>query len=391
MRRVHVAAMARTPFGKFRGCLSALDAIDIGAHLIDGLLDRDGDGERLPEAVHGGAGLLGGSHLTTLRQSIIRSRLPNTTPSQGVDRACCSGMSAISNATAWLKAGAGDKALAIGVESLSNTPLLLHRGSDRKINSLGLVDPLLLSGSVSEKTIAQYTSEEALKHGVGRADQDAWALRSHERYFAGKQAGIFADQIIPVENSGQRIVEDEGPRENSSLDRLAGLATVNGSATITAGNAPGLSDGAAGLVLVSGDAGSGADDNAPLAEIVDCVQLAGDLQTGTSIPAAAILRLLQRNRLSLEQVDVIEINEAFAATPLVSTGVLAQETGTDLAALRTRTNSHGGAVAIGHPLGASGVRIVMQAISRLRARGGGTAICAICGGFGQGEAVLLRL
>src|SRR5690606_12565586 len=129
-------------------------------------------GERLPEIVYGGAGLLGGSHLTTLRQSLIRSGLPDATPSMGVDRACCSGMTAISSAAAFLRAGQGDKALALGVESLSNTPLLLQRGSDRKINSLNLIDPLLLSGSVSEKTIAQYTSEEALKYGVRREQQD---------------------------------------------------------------------------------------------------------------------------------------------------------------------------------------------------------------------------
>lgn len=390
MRRVHVAAMARTPFGKFRGCLSSLSAIEIGTRLIDALLVRNGHGEGPPEIVHGGAGLLGGSHLATLRQSVIRSGLPDETPSLGVDRACCSGMTAIASAAMWLRSGAGDKALALGVESLSNTPVLLHRGSDNKINSLGLVDPLMLSGTVSEKTIAQYTSEEAARYHVDREEQDIWALRSHERYFAGKRSGIFDDQIVQIEVAGQEIAEDESPREHSSMEKLASLKTVNGSATITAGNAPGLSDGAAGLILVAGNE-TPANGQVPSAEILDWVQLAGGLQTGTSIPATGILRLLQRNHRSLDQIDVIEINEAFAATPLVSTSVLARETGMDLAALREKTNAHGGAVAIGHPLGASGIRIVMQAISRLRARGGGTAVCAICGGFGQGEALLLKV
>lgn len=389
MRRVHVAAMARTPFGKFRGSLSPLDAVGIGTQLIDSLLERDEDRTRLPGTVYGGSGLLGGSHLTALRQSVIRSRLPNATPSQGVDRACCSGMTAISSAAAWLRGGAGDKALAIGVESLSNTPLLLQRGSDRKISSLSLVDPLVLSGVISKKTIAQYTSEEALKHGVTREQQDEWALESHQKYFAAKRSGAFDDQIIPIGVDGQRIAEDEGPRENSSLAKLSSLPTVNGSATITAGNAPGLSDGAAGLILAAGDAPPGSAGEG--AEIVDWIQLAGDLQTGTSIPAIGIMRLLARNHLSLQDISVLEINEAFAATPLVSTLVLAQETGADLAALRERTNAHGGAVAVGHPLGASGIRIVMQALARLRARGGGLALCSICGGFGQGEAILLRL
>jgi acetyl-CoA C-acetyltransferase len=390
MRRIHVAAMARTPFGKFRGCLSSMSAIEIGTRLIDGLLARDGDNRRPPEIVYGGAGLLGGSHLATLRQSIIRSGLPDETPSQGIDRACCSGMTAISSAAMWLRSGAGDQALALGVESLSNTPLLLHRGRESKINSQSLVDPLVLAGTVSEKTIAQYTSEEALKYHVDRDQQDNWALRSHEKYFTGQRSGILDDQIMAIEVAGQKITEDEGPREHSSLEKLASLQTVNGSATITAGNAPGLSDGAAGLILV-GESETPTDGQVPSVEILDWVQLAGDLQAGTSIPATGILRLLQRNHRLLEQIDVIEINEAFAATPLVSTSVLARKTGMDLAALREKTNAYGGAVAIGHPLGASGIRIVMQAISRLRARGGGSAVCAICGGFGQGEALLLKL
>ncbi|WP_412050790.1 thiolase family protein [Hoeflea sp. Naph1] len=384
MTRVYVTALARTPFGKFRGCLSSLDAIQLGTRLIDGLLERDEYPELLPESVQGGSGLLGGSHLTTLRQSIIHSRLPNATPSQGVDRACCSGMSAISNAATWLKAGSARKALAIGVESLSNTPVLLQRGNDRRISSLSLFDPLLLSGRVSDKTIAQYTSEEALKYGISRPEQDLWALRSHERYFAGKQAGFFENQIYALEVGDRLISDDEGPRENSTSARLAQLPTINGSTTITAGNAPGLSDGAAGIILSDTSIGESA-------EILDWVQLAGDLQSGTSIPAAGIIQVLRRNQLTLDDVEVIEINEAFAATPLVSTLILADESGTNLEMLRERTNIFGGSVAIGHPLGASGVRIAIQAIERLRARGGGTAVCAICGGFGQGEAILLQL
>lgn len=386
MKHIHVSAMARTPFGKFRGVLSGLDAIELGSQMIDAVVARDADRERLPEIVYGGAGLLGGSHLTTLRQSLIRSGLPDATPSMGVDRACCSGMTAISSAAAFLRAGQGDKALALGVESLSNTPLLLQRGSDRKINSLNLIDPLLLSGSVSEKTIAQYTSEEALKYGVRREQQDRWALESHEKYFTAKAQGAFDNQIVPLEVDGAGVADDEGPRAGSTIEKLASLRTVNGAATITAGNAPGLSDGAAGMMLIASDT-----PVEGMAEVLDWVQMAGELQTGTSIPATCIIRLLERNRLALEDVDVIEINEAFAATPLVSTTVLSDRLEIDPAFLRARTNAWGGSVAIGHPLGASGIRIVMQAIERLRARGGGLAVCAICGGFGQGEAVLLRL
>ncbi|MDS1135144.1 thiolase family protein [Nitratireductor indicus] len=389
MKRVLVTALARTPFGKFRGILAAHDCIDLGTQLIDELSKRDGNPQEKPQIVYGGSGLLGGAQLTTLRQMIIGSGLSNETVSVGVDRACCSGMTAISGAAAWLRSGAGNKALAIGLDSLSNMPVLVSRGSDRKINSLAMTDPLLLTGSVTDKTIAQYTSEEALKAGVDRALQDKWAFQSHCRYFEGLEAGIMEKQLFPVDGGQTGVLCDEGPRPNSNLEKLGTLRVVNNSETITAGNAPGLSDGAAGLILT--DESGLSEHTEPLAEIVDWVQVAGHLQQGTSIPAVAVERLLERNQLRLEDVAVIEINEAFAATPLVSLRRLAAFSGIPAETLTRKTNVYGGAVAIGHPLGASGVRIVMQAITILRKRGGGIGICSICGGFGQGEAMIIRV
>lgn len=388
MSGVFVTAMARTPFGKFRGMLSVLDSIDLGAALLDELCRRDG-AEGAPDIVFGGSGLLGGGYLTSLRQMLIRSGLPNETVSVAVDRACCTGMTAISSAFAHLKAGGGGKAMAAGVESLSTAPVLLSRSSDRRIAGMTITDPLLLAGRVSPKTIAQYTSEEALKHGVDREMQDDWAFASHEKYFAGQAMGLHGDVLFAPPGLAAAL-RDEGPRASSDRARLAELPTVNGSATITAGNAPGLSDGAAGMVLMEGAAMRAAGVE-PLAEILGFVQVAGDIQEGTSVPQVALLRLMRRHGLSLDQVALIEINEAFAATPLVSTRLLAAALGADAARLRAKTNIHGGSVAIGHPLGASGVRIVMQAVSILRRRGGGLALCAICGGFGQGEAVLVRV
>lgn len=386
MTRVFITSMARTPFGKFQGALSDICTIELGRIAIDELLQRHGGGAA-PGAVYGGSGLLGGSQLTVLRQMILNSGLHNHTFSVGVDRACCSGMTALAGAASWLRLGEGQVALAIGCDSLSNVPVLLNRADNRRINSFALTDPLLLSGSVSDKTIAQYTSEEALKIGVDRAMQDTWALRSHDRYFAGLEAGIQVGQLIPWADRPGALTRDESPRPTPDPEKLAQLRTVNGSKTITGGNAPGLSDGAAGVMLAT-NPGTGRD---AAAELIDSVQVAGELQQGTSIPATAILKLLRRNDLALDDIDVIEINEAFAATPQVSARVLARETGQNAEAILEKVNMFGGSVALGHPLGASGIRIVMQAISILQQRGGGIAICAICGGFGQGEAVLIRL
>lgn len=389
MTGIFITAMARTPFGKFRGMLSGLDSIDLGTALLDELIRRDrADGA--PDVVFGGSGLLGGGYLTSLRQMLIRSGLPNETVSVAVDRACCTGMTAISSAFAHLASGGGGKAMVAGVESLSTTPVLLSRSSDRRIAGMTITDPLLLAGRVSPKTIAQYTSEEALKHGVSREMQDDWAFASHEKYFTGQAQGLHDDVLFGPPGLTQPVLRDEGPRAASDRAKLAELSTVNGSATITAGNAPGLSDGAAGMVLMQGAAMRAAGVE-PLAEILGWVQVAGDIQQGTSVPQVALLRLMQRHGLSPDQVALFEINEAFAATPLVSTRLLAGALGEDEARLRAKTNIHGGSVAIGHPLGASGVRIVMQAVSILRRRGGGLALCAICGGFGQGEAVLVRV
>lgn len=389
MSRVFVTAMARTPFGKFRGMFAGLDSIDLGTALLDELIRRDLAAGAV-DTVFGGSGLLGGSYLTSLRQMLVRSALPNTTVSVAVDRACCTGMTAISAAAAHLKSGGGVKAMVAGVESLSNMPVLLSRGSDRRIASLIASDPLLLAGRVSPKTIAAYTSEEALKYDISREMQDDWAHASHERYFTGVARNLHDGLLFSPDTLLAGPLRDEGPRAGANRAKLATLRTVNNSSTITAGNAPGLSDGAAGMILME-HASMLAAGVEPVAEILDTVQVAGEIQEGTSVPYVALLRLLERNNLSIDDIAVIEINEAFAATPLVSTRLLSEALGRSAVAIREKTNIYGGSVAIGHPLGASGVRIVMQAASILRQRGGGLALCAICGGFGQGEAVLIKV
>jgi acetyl-CoA C-acetyltransferase len=392
---VVVGAVARTPFGRFNGALRRRTGPELGATVIDAVLER----ARLPQgaidAVYMGVGMIGAATLTPARQAVLLSRLPNETPSLAVDRACCSGMTAVGLAFKDIRARAAETVLCGGFESLSRTPLLMPRTRDRALGQVVLDDPLLLRGPVVDAPIAAYTSEEALRHGIDRAAQDAWAVESHRRYFAADETGYFAFERVPVEitdDAGRATVvdKDESPRSGTSIERLATLKTVHGAKTITPGNAPGLNDGGAAVVVLT--ARKAREFGLPiLARIRGYVQVSEGPTSGSYTPAIAIGRLLERHGLAVEQLDLIEINEAFAATVLVSTLRLADRDSSAAERLRARTNVHGGAVAIGHPLGASGARLVMTLINGLRRRGGGTGAAAICGGFGQGDAVLLEV
>ena len=392
---VVVSAVARTPFGRFNGMLRHCSAPHLGAAVIDAVLDRAPLPAREIEAAYLGVGMIGAATLTPVRQAVLLSRLPNETPSLTVDRACCSGMTAVGLGFKDIRAGEATTVLCGGFESLSQTPLLMPRNRERMIGTTVLDDPLLLRGPVVDKPIAAYTGDEAIRHGVDRAAQDAWAVQSHQRYFAADAAGYFDFERLAIDvpdgKSGMVSVDkDESPRADTSVEKLAKLKPVYGSPTVTPGNAPGLNDGAAALLLTTA-AKARANGLPILARIRGYQQVAEGPTSGSYTPAIAIGTLLRRHNLTVDHLDLIEINEAFAATVLVSTLRLA---GGDKAAadkLRARTNAQGGAVAIGHPLGASGTRLVMTLINGLRRRGGGLGAAAICGGFGQGDSILIEV
>jgi acetyl-CoA C-acetyltransferase len=392
---VVVVALGRTPFGRFEGALSALDGPTLGAIAMDEVVRRS----RIPvenvDAVYAGVGLISSAMLTPVRQAVLKSSLPQTTPSTTIDRACCSGMTAIGLGFKDLRLGEARAVLCGGFEALSSTPYLWPRRRERRIGPQTAEDPLLLRGKVVEQPIAVYTGEESLRHGIDREQQDRWALRSHERYASADGAGYFDVERFAMELSGPKgapftFSRDESPRTDTTLEKLARLSPVHGGATVTAGNAPGLNDGAAFVMLCTRGFAT-AHGLAPLARLVDYVQVCGSPTSGTSTPAVAIRELARRQGRSPHRWDLIEINEAYAATPLVSTLVLAENDAAKAEALRERTNVHGGAVAIGHPLGASGARIAMTLINGLRRRGGGVGVAAICGGFGQGDAMLFEV
>lgn len=392
---VVVVSLARTPFGRFEGQLSTLDGPTLGALAMDEAVRRAQVDPAAVEAVYGGVGMIGAAMLTPVRQALLRSSLPETTPSAAMDRACCSGMTALGFAFKDLRLDEAKVVLAGGFDSLSNTPLLWPRQRGQRLGNVTVEDPLLLRGKVVEQPIAVYSGEESVRRGVDREQQDRWAVRSHRRAAEAQATGYFDAERFDIDvrqpKGGMVTIQmDESLRPDTTLEKLSRLEPVYGGKTITAGNAPGLSDGAAFLILCRRGFAR-AHGLAPLARIVDYVQVCGGPTSGTSTPATAIQKLAQRQSRDPGSWDLIEINEAYAATPLVSTLELA---GGDLVAveeLRARTNVHGGAVALGHPLGASGARIVMTLINGLRRRGGGVGAAAICGGFGQGDGLMVEV
>jgi len=388
---VYIGAVARTPFGRFGGRLKDMAGPELGALAIDETISRSGVDPETIGAVYAGVGMIGSAVLTPARRAVLRSRkLKDSTPSLTVDRACCSGVTAISLGWKDIRLGLADAVLCGGFESLSQTPFLWPRQRGAKPGAVDINDPLLLRAEFLDKAIAAYTGEEAMRLGITRADQDQWALKSHEKYFKAKAQDYFAFECFPLTSNDAPFEADESPRSDTSLAKLASLKPVYGSPTVTPGNAPGLSDGAAFVLLLSGRFAR-AHGLTPLARIIGYTQVASGPTTGSYTPGIAIAELLQRTNVALDDIGQFEINEAFAATPLASTLHLAHGDRGKAEKLRERTNPYGGAVAIGHPLGASGARLAMTIANGLRRNGGGIGAAAICGGYGQGDALLLAV
>lgn len=395
MHRVVIADALRTPFGRFGGHLKGLTVVELASLATRSLLARTGiDGEEVDETFFGTA-ILGGCTSVAARQINYKSGVPLHKPSLTIDRACCSSMTGIRLAAGKVRAEDARVVLAGGGDSCSNTPYLQRGGRfGRKVGDFQIEDPLQVRNPMTGLALAGVTGEVALAHGVDRAQQDEWARRSHHSYFEAYDRGYFKDELIKVSiEAGRRVVDmeiDEAPRRGLSLETLASLPTVYGGPTVTAGNAPGLNDGAAAtLVMTAEEARRRLIE--PLCELVADVQLAGPLDSSPFLPGVAIGKVVEKAGLKLSDIKRIEINEAFAAMPLVSTVVLSKGDATLLAKLRDVTNVNGGAVALGHPMGASGARITMTLARGLRDAGGGYGVAAVCGGYGQADAILIKV
>jgi acetyl-CoA C-acetyltransferase len=388
-QNVWIVDGVRTPFGRFGGGLRELSLVQLATEAVGGLIKRHNWPHEAVTEMLLGTGMIAGATFVPARQLALAVGLPEALPTLTVDRACCSGMTAIGLAGRAISAGARS-VIAVGAESMSRTPRLLHGTRwDAKRGDLTIEDLLLMRSPLSGTPLANYTGHEALARGITREDQDKWALRSQQRYMAADAAGWYDDERISVPTRRGLVSSDEQPRAGVTLDALAALATVYDSPTVTAGNAPGLNDGAC-AVLLAGDAAVKDGAAEPLARLAGHEQIAGGSTSAVYLPGIAIRQLLDRFGVALHDVAVIEINEAFAATPLCSLAELADGDADLEEELRERTNPNGGAVALGHPVGASGARITLAAARELRQRGGRWAVAAICGGFGQTDAVLLE-
>ncbi|WP_374712887.1 thiolase family protein [Symbiobacterium terraclitae] len=388
----------RTPFSKFGGALREMHSIDLGALVIAEAVRRAGLQPAEVDEVYYGATMpaeLALQQNIPARQALLQAGLPPTTVSLTVDRACCSSTTAVQLAQQAILAGRARVVLAMGAENMSNVPLLLlgSRWGHRP-GGLKLFDPIYEAGYPRYSKVSCDAGEVALEHGITREMQDEWAVRSHHRYAAALEAGRFAEEIMPVpvprpRGAVELFERDELPRPSTTLEALAKLPTVYGSPTVTAGNAPGLDAGAAAVVVMAEEEARRRSLR-PLARIRCAVSVAIDHRRLAEAPAYAIRKALDVTGLSLEQLERIEINEAFAAVPLVSTKLLAEGDPALWERLKERTNVNGGAVAIGHPVGASGARLVLTLALELRRSGCRFGVAAICGGLGQADAIVLE-
>ncbi len=390
MPRTVILSAARTPIGKLGGALAPIDAVDLGGHAIACALERaDVDPEQVQHVVMGQV-LQAGQGQVPSRQAQIKGGIPKEVPSETINKVCASSIRATGIIDASIRAGDLEIAVGGGMESMSNAPYLLPgaRGGFRMgdVKALDAMTHDGLTNPFSGRQMADEASEVAAELELTRPDMDRWALRSHQLALRATEEGRLAEEIIPVTvrgRKGETVVEvDEAPRADATLESLAKLKPINPDGSHTAGNSPGVNDGAGALVLAS-DGWAQANGKEVLATIIAQAQVADDFAYLARTPAKAAKLALEKAGLTAEDVDLWEINEAFASVTLNSIRLL----GID----EDRVNVNGGAVALGHPIGASGARILGSLALELRRRGGGIGCAAICSGGGQGDAVLIEV
>lgn len=383
-----IVSAARTPFGRFGGALKDVPAAELAAWAIRAVCSRaalqpdERDHVILGHCVGGGVGQV------PARQAALRAGLPVAVHAMALNTACTSALNAVIWGDLLIQSGGARFVIAGGMENMSRSPYILPRARwGYRLGDGPLVDDLTasLTCPLGGKHMGDYANDAARAYGVTRAMQDEWALRSHRRYFAAKEAGLFRDEIIPAAvkvGKAETVLDtDEQPRADTSLEKLAALPPAfSPEGTVTAGNAPGLNDGAAVLVLMD-EANARALGLEPLAWIVGAAQVSDEPPRISTVPADTARKLLSERGLRPQDVDLWEINEAFAAVPLICIRELDIDP--------DRVNVNGGAVAIGHPVGATGARILMTLAYEMRRRGAAMGVATLCGAGANGAAVLL--
>ncbi|MGE5460802.1 MAG: acetyl-CoA C-acetyltransferase [Solirubrobacterales bacterium] len=386
-----IVAGARTPIGRFRGGLASRTGADLGAVAIREALARAGLEPESVDYVIMGQVLRGGTGQTTARQAAIAAGIPKETPAMNVDKVCLSGMNAIALADQLIRAGEVETVVAGGMESMSNAPYLLPAGREgSRLGDAKVIDSMTYDGlwsTFTKMTMGEASDGVNAELGITQEEQDAWSARSHARAQAGWDSGALAEEVVPVEipqRRGEPVIvgRDEGIRPGTTAETLAALRPAfTPGGTITAGNASQISDGACAVVVTST---SNAErlGLSPIAEIVAHGMSAGGFAQLHTVPAIATERALKKAGLAVDDLGLMEVNEAFAAVALNVTRML----GFDDALV----NVNGGAVALGHPIGMSGARITLTLAMEMRRRGVDLGAASICGGGGQGDALVLR-
>ncbi len=391
MKRTVITGIARTPIGKYNGGLRPLRAVQLGGIAIAAALDRSKVDPAAIDEVMFGHVLQAGEGQITSRQAAVNGGLPMTVPSVTINKVCLSGMSAIGLADRSIRLGESNFVVAGGMESMSNAPYVL--GDLRwgaRIGDATAVDVMQHDGlfcAFDQCTMGESSDLKNDLLGISREEQDEWAARSQQRAESATTGGGFGDEITPVEvperGGTLRVTTDEGIRPGTTVESMAGLRPAfSPNGTITAGNASQISDGAAALVLAEGNAAEAA--GAPvMAEVLAYAQIGGTDATLHERPAEALMLALKKAGLEPSDLDLVEINEAFAAVSLWSARMLGIS--------EDKVNVHGGGVALGHPLGATGARLVVTLVNALRQRGGGVGGATLCGGGGQGDAIIVKV
>lgn len=394
MGRTVILDGARTPFGRFGGALSTKTASDLGGIAIREALKRSGVTEEEVDEVIIGTVLQAGQGQIPSRQAAVKAGLPWSVKTETVNKVCASGMRSVTLGDQLIRLGDEDVIVAGGMESMSNAPYYLPKGRfGLKMGDAPLVDGMIYDGlscsfSPDRVHMGTYGNQTAGEFSLTREMQDEWSLRSHERANAAIDEGKFAEEIVAVEipqRKGDPVVvdTDEAPRRDTSLESLAKLRPAFGKdGTITAGNAPGVNDGACALVLMNEERAL-KEGKKPLATILGHAEVAIEPENFPQTPGLVINELLKKTGKELKDIDLFEINEAFAAVALASSQIAGLDP--------EKVNVNGGAVALGHPIGASGARIILTLAYELKRRGGGIGIAAICSGGGQGDAVMIEV
>jgi acetyl-CoA C-acetyltransferase len=391
VERAVVLGAARTPFGKFGGALSPLSAPELGGAAIREAIGRSGieDGE-LQHSIFGIVVQAGVGQIPS-RQANFHAGLPFELTTETLNQVCASGLRSATLAETLIRAGDYEVVLAGGMESMSNAPYLLQKARwGIHMEDTPTLDAMMHDGlldAFEHVNMIRFGTDGARKLDISREEQDEWALRSHQRAAAATDDGHLAEEIVGVKVPGKKVQTtfvdtDEPIRRDTTLEKLAALKPIDEGGTVTAGNAPGVTDGAGALVLVS-ESSAERRNLEPLGTIVAHAKVAEEPPNLLTVPGNAGKLALEKAGWSAEDLDLVEINEAFAGVAIHSTRIL----GVDPEVV----NTSGGALALGHPIGASGARILMTLLYGLRRRGGGRGLAAICSGGGQGDAVLVEV